>query len=346
MRILLFGDEGYDMVSEQLASAFRQLGHEGERFYFKNRKSFWPDYLYKFFVRSPWYGVAIKLQYLSKNYRGQPYYEKIIQFKPDLIIIIHFNAISPDLIKKIRKTFNIPVAWWVMADNAAVSRFDPFYGDLHTYCSHLFVADASWISSIKLLGDSKISYLPFAADLSLYYPMSLDKKYDIGIVANFTSFSPTTIHKGLILKRLCQEGFKIRAVTKGIKRFFSIFPELERLDLVDDFYQPPQVNEIYNQTKIILAVNNPQAKSDPAVRVMEVAASGNFQLAEYRENTEKLMGDSVVQFRTLDELVQQVKFYLANDQERERLSRKSREMVLKNHTIMERAKEILEKIKV
>ena len=31
-RILLFGDDGYDIVSEQLAGAFRELGHEAERF--------------------------------------------------------------------------------------------------------------------------------------------------------------------------------------------------------------------------------------------------------------------------------------------------------------------------
>lgn len=343
-RILIFGDEGYDMVSEQLAGVFREMGYEAERFFISALAKNWASFLYKFFVRTPLIISTLKLQYAYKNFLGELYLKKIRSFKPDLLFIVHFNSVSPQAIKHVRDHYKIPVAWWVMADAANVSRFDPFLVDLYSNCSHLFFADESWLSTIKLLGEAKLSYLPFAADPRLYYPTNQEKKYDVSIVANFTSNSPTIIHKGLILDRLCREGFKIRAVARGIKKLFGEFPALKKLDLVDEFYLPPAVNELYNQSKIMLAVNNPQAKSDPAVRVMEIAASQNFQLAEYRENTKKLMGETVVEFNSLDDLVEKAKFYLSNEEERKRLAKASYELVLEKHTVKIRAEQALKEI--
>jgi spore maturation protein CgeB len=186
--------------------------------------------------------------------------------------------------------------------------------------------------------------LPFAADPFLYHPLKKEKRFDIAMVANFNIEGPSVIQKAHILARLCREGFRIRAITKGIERHFKEFPELNLLDIIDEYYSASQVNELYNETKIVLAVNSPHAKSDPAVRVMEIAASGNFQIAEYRENTKKLMGETVVEFNSLDDLVEKVKFYLDNKKERERLALASYQLVLAKHTIRHRAEQVLKEI--
>lgn len=80
------------------------------------------------------------------------------------------------------------------------------------------------------------------------------------------------------------------------------------------------------------------------MRVFEIAAGRNFQLAEYREETESLFGDAIISFKSLDELVELTRFYLAHDSERERLAQRSYELVLKNHTSVVRARTVLEEV--
>jgi spore maturation protein CgeB len=56
------------------------------------------------------------------------------------------------------------------------------------------------------------------------------------------------------------------------------------------------------------------------------------------------MGDTVVEFRTLDELVTLARHYLAHDEEREELAGKSYELTLKEHTTKERMRRVLDEV--
>ena len=329
-----------------MAEAFRQLGHEAEFCYLPVSSREKNMLLYKFFIRTPFYWRALK--YLEKHLERQSslYFKKIESYKPDMIFFASFGDITGQQVKRIKEKYGIPVVFWALGgDEAYVSRFTPFNLDMFTHASHIFIADRSWFSTFKLLGEAKLSYLTFGVDPALYKPLSLKKEFDIGIAAgNMKNDVPTVIQKGFILSRLCKEGFQVRASIRNVERLFSILPELKKLDVINEVLPVPEVNILYNKSKISLALNNPQQKSAPHMRVFEIAAGNNFQLAEYREEMASLFGDTVISFRSLDELAELTRFYLKHDQEREKLAQKSYELVLREHTSLHRAKKVLEEV--
>ena len=343
-RVLLFGADGYDNVSVNMERAFRAIGHDAERFYYPPQAENKVSFLYRVLLRTPFQSKALRFFEDYKRNLGERYISKIKEYKPDLIFIIHFSSITGEQIRYITQTLGIPVAWWVMGDESLVSRYTPFSVDTYTFCTHLMMADISWLSTFRLLGDAKISRLPFAADTHLYMPLRREKKFDVSIIGNFSYNVSAVIQRIRIVERLCRDDFHVHAVAKGARQFFDRYPELRKLDLVDEFYLAPQVNEVYNQSQVILGINSPQAKSDPHVRVMEIAASGGFQIAEFRENTNELMEGTVVQFESLGELSELTAFYLAHETERKKSEHRAHELVLKKHTTTIRARQVIKEV--
>jgi spore maturation protein CgeB len=345
-RILSIGAGGtYCSIAPLMAIAFRDLGHEAEHCSFPSNQKSKALLRYRVLSRTPFQVAALSAYNDYKENQGELYLRKIEAYKPDMIFITDFGDITPQQIKKIHDSYGVPVVWWAQGgDEAYVSNFNPFNADLVTYASHIFVADTAWVDTLRLLGSAKIYYMPPAAHPGVFKPVPAQKKYDISIAASFVGDVPTVIHKGLILSRLCRDGFRVQAIARGIPKRFEMFPELAKLDYVDEYYNQPEVNILYNETRINLSLANPQHRSGPHFRVMEIAAGRNFQLTEYREDLEMLLGDTVPSFKTLDEMVELARFYLTHETERERLATESYERVMRDHTTIVRAKKILEEV--
>lgn len=343
-RILSIGTGGtYCSVAPLMATAFCNLGHEAEHCYFGVDQNDPLLFAYRVLMRTPFYSRALQIYNDFKSHLGRLYLKKIEKYKPDLVFCTDFGDMAPQQMRQICDRYGTPVAFWAQGgDEAYVSYSNPFGADLLTHVSHLFIADTAWIDTLRLLGDAKIYYLPPAADPCIFKPLPEEsQKFDLSIAAGFDGNFPSIVHKGLILSRLCKEGFQVRAIARGIPGRFKMFPELAKLDYYDGYYFQPEVNRLYNQTKINLALGNPQHRSGPHFRVMEIAAGKGFQLTEFRDDIEMLLGDTVVSFKTLDEMVELARFYLVHEGERNRLAEKSYELVMREHTTIERAREIL-----
>ena len=78
-------------------------------------------------------------------------------------------------------------------------------------------------------------------------------------------------------------------------------------------------------------------------RTFEIAACKGFQLVDYRSDLINLfhINDEITVFRSLDEMKDQIDFYLNNPDLREIISKRSYQRVLKEHTIDHRMQEML-----
>jgi len=98
---------------------------------------------------------------------------------------------------------------------------------------------------------------------------------------------------------------------------------------------------IYKKSKICINVS---MKDDLNMRVFEVMGAGGFLLTDYVSYMEELFEDGkhLVLYRSLDEAVDKAKYYLAHDEERDRIAQAGHELVMKYHTIDKRVDRILE----
>lgn len=111
-------------------------------------------------------------------------------------------------------------------------------------------------------------------------------------------------------------------------RLYGVWPGLK--DNPDSplfrFYRPMLVDNaniaaMYRAAKVNINFHrNSKVAITPGPRVFELAACGAFQLSDSRSGLVEMFGDSIPTFATPLDLEEQIRFYLTNDAERNRLA--------------------------
>ncbi|MBI4682479.1 MAG: glycosyltransferase [Nitrospirae bacterium] len=105
-----------------------------------------------------------------------------------------------------------------------------------------------------------------------------------------------------------------------------------------------ELNKIYNATLINVDIGRFYQKDIITMRVFDVLACGGFIIAEYSEELNELftIGEDIEAYKTLDELIDKVAYYIGNQQKIKQIAQKGREIVIKRHSIKKRLEEMLE----
>jgi len=148
----------------------------------------------------------------------------------------------------------------------------------------------------------------------LMFPKKLEKNIDIGFCGN-------VINRGPLINYLGKYGIK--------KDIFVIGDDM--------------VNAI-NSYKIHF---NRNISNDINYRTFETTGCGTLLFTNYTSGLEKLfnIGEEIVVYNDLKDLDVKVKYYLENDEERERIANAGYERAKKDHTYYERAKTLVSIIK-
>lgn len=99
--------------------------------------------------------------------------------------------------------------------------------------------------------------------------------------------------------------------------------------------------EIYGQSKIVFNIS---MTDDINMRTFEGMATGSFLMTNWIPTIEELFEDGkhLVLYRSLDELADKAKYYLAHDEEREKIAQAGYAEVMKNHTFKNRVDRMLQ----
>jgi spore maturation protein CgeB len=103
------------------------------------------------------------------------------------------------------------------------------------------------------------------------------------------------------------------------------------------------INKIYSNAAINLDMGRLYQLDIVTMRVFDVLACGGFVLAEYNEDLAELfkIGEEVESWRSLDELIDKCRWYLANPTQRDALAQRGYRAVCERHTIQQRLKVML-----
>lgn len=178
----------------------------------------------------------------------------------------------------------------------------------------VFCAQKQAVEDMKRDGIANPIWLPHAVEPQAYPKFDLlTKKYDLCFVGHVSS----------------------KNREDALDRMFSEFP---------NFYYGQQLFENaarkYAESKVVF---NIAMKEDVNMRCFEVLATGSFLLTDWVPSIDDIFEDGkhLVLYRTMDEAVDKAKYYLAHDEEREKIAQAGYEHVIKNHTIQHRVNVIL-----
>ncbi len=111
-----------------------------------------------------------------------------------------------------------------------------------------------------------------------------------------------------------------------------------------DYYK--DLPKLYSSAKIIVNVTNFQMNTAINQRVYDVFFSGGFLVSDYRQDYDKLFGKGMIPtFRKIDELVDSLKFYLADEPLRKDISKKIKTIIEEKHLYTMRIGRLFETVK-
>lgn len=203
-----------------------------------------------------------------------------------------------------------PMAYWASDTHLGY----PYRLSVAKKADYVFCAQKQAVIDMKRDGVENPIWLPHAVEPQAYPKHDLlTKKYDIGFVGHVSS----------------------KNREDALDRIFSEFP---------NFYYGQQLFDAaarkYAESKVVF---NIAMKEDVNMRCFEVLATGSFLLTDWVPSIDELFDDGkhLVLYRSLDEAIDKAKYYIAHDEEREKIAQAGYEHVIKNHTIQHRVNVIL-----
>lgn len=185
----------------------------------------------------------------------------------------------------------------------------------------VFVAQKDYVEDFRARGIKNVWWIPCGCEPTVYQRLKLPLTYEIGFV-------------GHVLDDMVQR-----------KRLLSLLSQRYHVNDYRRFYSPSETSAVYNSSKIIF---NCSAKGDLNMRIFEAMSCGRLLLTDSIANgLEELFqnGRHLAVYHDETELLKLVDYYLAREDERERIALCANHLVMSQHTYDHRIKKTLSILK-
>jgi hypothetical protein len=185
----------------------------------------------------------------------------------------------------------------------------------------VFIAQHDYVDRYKqAVGHDQVYWLPLAAAPDVHRQLDRPRALDVGFVGNLA-----VAH---------QKTARARRLQLIAQRFQT-----------NDFYRqytPAEVGEIYSQSKIVF---NTSIASDVTMRIFEGTACGALLLTDSIANElDQLfeIGKEIVVYQDDADLLDKIAYYLAHDDERQRIALAGQKRTVQEHLYTHRVQHILD----
>jgi len=348
MKILIVGDFHSKIHEQALYEAFLKLGYETDKFS-------WHDYFRGFLFRNPeTQKHLLKLIYYKaqNKFIFGPVIWKInrdlISFVEkknfDLVFIDRGTHIFPESIEKIKKTG--AVVFGYNNDDPFGEKY-PFYLWRYfkksiSYYDHIFVYRQKNLNDYKKIGYRKTSLLRSYYIKEKNFPIEKlpTNKYicDVIFAGHYENDGRDEYVKAIIDSGI---DFKLFGGSSWLmSKYYNFFCKRlgEPKNLEEDY------NLALNSAKIALVFLSKLNNDTYTRRCFEITAAKTFMLSEYTDDLNSLFkqGEEAGYFKDKEEMLSKIKYYLAHDEEREKIAEAGYRRLLKDgHEIKDRVKEII-----
>lgn len=267
--------------------------------------------------RRNWYKIK-----KERNEQMYNFVEKCVSENEIDVIVCYLSGFSttPEILQKIR-TLQIPMINESLDDERKfVSKKgkDRIYRGMKDICRYFDLSLTTSQSALKkyVVEDCKVMYKDYAGNESIYKKLGLEKKYDVVFIgANYG------IRKKYV-DFLIKNGIKVYAKGDGWENGFASNEEMITL---------------FNEAKIVLGFSTVGKNDDIFIlkgRDFEVPLTGSLYMTGYHKELEEYfeLGEDIETYKTQEELLDKVLFYLKNEKKREEIAFRGYKKCLKNYT--------------
>lgn len=182
----------------------------------------------------------------------------------------------------------------------------------------VFCAQRDGVEKFRQAGVDHAVWLPLACDPELHGRQPIEKQFDVAFVGNISPGPRLDLLE--LIQSECSNTFVGQ-------RYFE------------------EMARTYSAARIVF---NRSIANDVNMRVFEGLASGSLLVTnDLIDNGQAELfrdGEHLVTYRTMDELIDKIRFYLSHDEVRERIARCGCEEVLAKHTYRHRSEAVLHRV--
>lgn len=258
--------------------------------------------------------------------------------KPDILFTTKGVIIYPETLVEIRAMGIKTVNWFF--ENIDPPNYKGWFLKTHQYYDYFFNYDPMIAEKFKL-SSGNLKYLPVAADPDFYKVQGLDQK-------EIDFFSCDVCFVGA----LYPEREKLLSAVKKLGVDLKIFGWKSWFysSLAENYHGPLSVSGVakaYSLAKISLNNNLQPQNGGVNLKTFEIPASRGFQISDDQPDLKNLFepGKEIETYKTEDELLDKIKFYLSNEIKRRQIALAGYQRVLRDHTLNQKIKTILEVVK-
>jgi spore maturation protein CgeB len=229
--------------------------------------------------------------------------------------------------------------------------------DISPHYNFCLVPEKFRLTDYEALGATPV-YCQEAANPAVYRPHQVPQEFDVTFVGGCYGDRPA------LVKWLREEGVDVRVwgprweyhvqprSRNPLRRWMEPRTGLPR-EAVGGVLSDSALTEMYSRSKINLGFSTCGDTHGHAERIVqirlrdfEVPMSGGFYLVEHIEELEEFyeIGLEIETYRSRDELVDKIRFYLANDAARDRIRHAGLARCLRDHTWQRRFETVFQEI--
>ena len=285
------------------------------------------------------------LQEKGKQVMNEHLLELVKKEKPDLSISsLYQDEFIPEVLDTLKEhTKSLSYFWddqWRV--NYAV-RWAPHF----TYIS---TPDFNGTRKWRERGFNNVIYSPFGCNHYLWAKREIPKEHDVSFIGMYHPYREWVINK------LKKAGVNVYVVGANWRKGYVSYEEIinifnrSKINLNLSNSISPDIRYMFSSLRAFRNVASLIKKTDTKSceqikgRHFEIPACGGFQLSYYVEGLEHCyeIGREIAIYTDIDDLVEKTRYYLSNDEEREKIAEAGHRRALSAHTYEKRIRDILD----
>lgn len=285
-----------------------------------------------------WYSAFDKLDAERMRQGGCPH----VMYQPLSVNRENILEWKKRFLAKRRYIHDISLIANLYEDNAYDRCLDLLPENMQAYFRSIFEEAAfKWDGVNRVYGKTGQEILEY---MKLVSPtLKINNPYNVEDVRYFEAMY--LIRKLANIERVCV----LNLLAEDHDVYLYTYSEVDETLMPKVHRRPPvQVGEatsfIYAGTKINLNIALKGIEGGTTQRIMDIMGAGGFVLTNYCEETAELFEEDkeIVMFRTPEELIQKVNYYLEHEEEREQIARAGHERAMNDYTYEKKIKKLLD----
>jgi len=337
MKILIVGDNLWDIYEKAFYRGFKELGYDIEIFGYGNR-----------FKTSLWHKIENKFSYgILVNKINKDLLEKIQSYKPDLIFFYRVRHIYPNTINKIKKYYP-KIKLFAYNNDDPFAEYYPSYYWRHyknslKYMDWIFSYRWKNIDDYQSLGYDNVSLLRsyYLKEKNYYIENINDNKYkcDVIFLGHWEDDG-----RDEYIKLLFDSGIDIKIYGHSWQnsKYYDYFIQKlgYEIKVIDKDY-----NLAINSAKIALVFLSKLNNDTYTRRCFEIPVTKTMMVSIYTDDLAKNLFEEdkeAVYFRNKEELLKKIRYYLKNENKIKEIGENGDKRLMKDgHEVVDRCREII-----